>query len=392
MNSTRRHSSDYDDGFDATDWDVFGADTDDGNTRNDRYSNAYGEYRGGYGPMNSASNRDGFGPINNFGYGPPNLVSYPPNLMGQGPFGPGPRPWYNQEDYYMMGRGYGPQGPVRPRRYNDKAMKFLLKCGVPKENLRNLPKALLELMTEESCGLCGLTFNAYSMARIHYVSKNHYKNNKKWLTQHSEVGLQNNAEVPFKARELYCELCDVHITSTLHAKSHYAGKPHRAVVDGRKMPRNPILLQEHMASRLEQLIRREKKSLKAVEDENGKAEETAKNSKLVQSELYCQICKTSVTCSEQMTRHLNGKRHLAKEKQHILRMMKGESKDDGKEKSNKNGAEGDKVGCDESDGEDAGDDVEEGSGVVDDQQGDNQKGEEGDWGNGSGDWDEPETK
>ncbi|KPJ13576.1 hypothetical protein RR48_10760 [Papilio machaon] len=359
--------------------------------RNDRYSNAYGEYRGGYGPMNSASVGDGFGPMNNFGYGPTNLVSYPPpNLMGLSPFGPGPRPWFKQEDNYMMGRGYGPQGPVRQRRNNDKTIKFLLRCGVPKENLRNLPKSLLELMTEESCGLCGQTFNAYAMARIHYISKNHHKNHKKWLTQHSEGGLQANAEVPFKARELYCEICDVHITSKAHAESHYAGKPHRAIVEGRKMPRNPILLQEHMASRLEQLIRREKKNLKAVEVDNVKDKETAKNSKLTQSELYCQICKTSVTCSEQMTMHLNGKRHLAKEKQHILQMMKGDSKDDGKKKSNESGAEGDKEGDDENCNAD--DDVEEENSVGDEEQEDGQKGEDGDWGNGSGDWDEPETQ
>lgn len=31
-----------------------------------------------------------------------------------------------------------------------------------------------------------------------------------------------------------------------------------------------------------------------------------------------------MTCSEQMTMHLNGKRHLSKEKSHILKMMKGE--------------------------------------------------------------------
>lgn len=36
---------------------------------------------------------------------------------------------------------------------------------------------------------------------------------------------------------------------------------------------------------------------------------------------------TSVTCSEQMTMHLNGKKHLTKEKQHILKMMKGENSD-----------------------------------------------------------------
>lgn len=29
-----------------------------------------------------------------------------------------------------------------------------------------------------------------------------------------------------------------------------------------------------------------------------------------------------VTCSEQMTTHMNGKRHLNKEKHHILSMMK----------------------------------------------------------------------
>lgn len=92
--------------------------------RNDRYSNAYGEYSGGYGHMNSASG-GGFGPTNHLGYEPLNFNSYPhPEFMGPGSYRR--RQWF-EPDNYEMGRGYGPQGPVRHRRHNDRIIKFLLR-------------------------------------------------------------------------------------------------------------------------------------------------------------------------------------------------------------------------------------------------------------------------
>ncbi|XP_046975311.1 uncharacterized protein LOC124541454 isoform X1 [Vanessa cardui] len=287
------------------------------NYRNDRYNNAYGDYSGGYGPPGGGYGRN-FRPPRN--YGPRGYFPIPdgPPPFYQGP--PGPPGPQGPPGNFMWGRGFGPGGPpIRRQPMDDKTIRYLLRCGVAKEYVRNLPRDLLQLMEPEFCGLCAQSFDSFAMSRIHYISKNHLKNQKKWLTQQSEIGFRRAKEIPLKARELYCELCDVHITSKTHSESHYAGKPHRAIVEGRKNPKNPFLLQQGMEDRVEQLIRREKKNLKPIEED----EAPEKDAKVIQPDLYCDICKTSVTCSEQMTMHLNGKKHLSKEKQHILKMMKG---------------------------------------------------------------------
>ncbi|CAH2068601.1 unnamed protein product, partial [Iphiclides podalirius] len=394
MKSMWGGNPDFQNEADDEDWDDYSQNPNFGNFRNERYGNAYGNYRGGYGPMNTAGpmNGGGFGPMNSGGFRPMNSGGFgPPRFMGPPPgnFGPGPRPLFAPEEPFMMGRGFGLRGPNKFKRTNDKAFRYLVRCGVPKEHLKNLPASLLQLIEEEYCGLCAQSFTSFAVARTHYVSKNHLKNQKKWLSQHSDARYQQIIEIPFKSRELYCELCDIHITSKSHADSHYAGKPHRAIVEGRKMPRNPTLLQRSNSSRLEQLIRREKKHMKPYEPKEEKDKPT-KDSKVFQSELYCDICKTCVTCTDQMTMHLNGKRHLSKEKHHILKMMKGENKD-GDEKVTSERVDDEELDENETgkDGENEGE--EEGDEGNADGQGEEEDAGAYDWGNGSGTWDEPET-
>ncbi|KAL0895723.1 hypothetical protein ABMA27_011794 [Loxostege sticticalis] len=284
---------DDDDMGSAMPMDMYGRPRYSGDFRNRRYSEAYGSYSGGYGPP-------------------------PRPLLGLEPYRRFP-----SQPPFPMGRGIGPMGPRGPPppkkiAHVDQAMKYLLRCGVPKETVKNLPADLLLLIEPHYCGLCGYGFDAFLSSRLHYVSKNHLRAQTRWQSKQTD-----QHEAPLKARELYCELCDVHLTSKVHAESHYSGKPHRSIVEGSKKPKNPLLLQKSSEARLEQLIRREKKHLKAIK-ESKPSESTSKEAKPVQSDLYCDICKTFVTCAEQMTMHLNGKRHLTKEKQHILKVMKGE--------------------------------------------------------------------
>ncbi|KAJ8734783.1 hypothetical protein PYW08_014033 [Mythimna loreyi] len=222
---------------------------------------------------------------------------------------------------FFWGRGYGPGGPPIQQTHDN--VSFLLRCGVMHHALSGLPNVLLRLMNPESCGVCGQPFDNYDGARLHYNSKNHVKNVKKWVSQQAKVGAQRPKEIPVKARELYCELCDIHITSKSHADSHYEGRSHRAIVEGRKPPKNPFLLQKNMQIRVQKLIRRERRCLKPFE--KPEPVEKPKPDKLLTPELYCEICQTTVTCTEQMTMHLNGKKHLAKEKRHIMSMMNGET-------------------------------------------------------------------
>ncbi|KAJ0181184.1 hypothetical protein K1T71_003269 [Dendrolimus kikuchii] len=272
------------------------------NFENDRYNNAYGDYRGGYGPGG--------------GFGPPQGMFNGPNFYN----GPPPPP-------LMMGQGFGPDGPpMRRKQFDDSAVKYLMRCGVPKENLKGLPRDLLKMIDPQFCALCGIQFDSFVMSRLHYISKNHSKNTKKFLKRGLDAEVPRAKEVPLKSRELYCELCDVQITSKPHASAHYAGKSHRSIVEGRKNPKNSALSQRGMEGRIEQLIRREKKFMKTVEEaEEPRSEKEDDKKVTTPPELYCEICKTCVTCTEQMTMHLNGKRHLTKEKQHILKMMKGDN-------------------------------------------------------------------
>ncbi|KAI5641944.1 hypothetical protein NE865_05943 [Phthorimaea operculella] len=307
--------------------------------RNRQYNDAYGDYRGGYGPGPLFSGPDGPpGPM----MGPPGPLMRPPmmgprgrpmgppHMFPRGPMAPPP---------VILGRGFGPNGPSGPPgnkpRGEPPAIKYLMRCGVPKSALKGLPKAIFDLIEPENCGLCGRSFESFLLSRVHYVSKAHQKSVKKWLTQNGSVGRQNPGQQqgnnPLRARELYCELCDVQITSKIHGESHYDGKSHKAIVEGRKQPKNPMLLQHGMERRLQQLIRREKKFLKKDETKEEDEVTETKDVKPIQPDLYCDICKTSVTCSEQMTAHLNGKRHLSKEKNYILRSMRGEIQPNGGE-------------------------------------------------------------
>ncbi|XP_047988779.1 zinc finger matrin-type protein 3-like [Leguminivora glycinivorella] len=339
-----------------------------GMPNHDRYNNAYGSYRGGYGPGGGF----GFGPRGppmDGPMGPPPMGPPPmgrpmgppmgPPMRPMGPRGPrGPPP-----PTVMYGRGFGPGASPMPRKVGPEtqAYRYLLRCGIAQETLKDIPKKLLKLMEAHHCGVCGLDFDSFTMSRMHYTSRNHQKNQKKWQLQNSAKPTPGK-QIPLKSRDLYCELCDVTITSTVHADSHYSGKPHRAIVEGKKKPKNPYLLQKGMEGRTEQLINREKQHLPEITETKPVLGE---DSKAPHGDLYCDICKTSMTNSEQMTMHLNGKKHLSKEKQHIIRVMNAQSQNNSNDATVKQ------------EPQDAPAEQPEGNGN-----------DGGDWGNGSGTWEE----
>ncbi|KAG6461021.1 hypothetical protein O3G_MSEX012381 [Manduca sexta] len=342
--------------------------------RNDRYGNAYGNYRGGY--ARGGMSRPPMRPM-----GPP-MQSVPPLRWGPTP----PVP---------------PPPPTIKSTLEDKAIRFLARCGVSKDAVKNYPEQLLLMFAPDHCGLCSQDLDSFNTgkyklhqdkfsfnmsylihlsylftARLHYLSKGHMKNQRKWLSKHFK-GCVRPKEIPLKSRDLYCELCDIQITSKQHADSHYEGRPHRATVEGRKEPRNKALTLLNMQDRLAQLIRREKKFIKpnneAAKAVGGKPKET----KEIPPELCCNICKTTVTCSDQMTTHLNGKRHLAKEKQHILKMMKS-----GKVVEISENAQSAAKNAEEKEEKE----------VKGDAENDSKEKEDFDWGKGSESWEENTTK
>lgn len=89
---------------------------------------------GGFRPMNSGGlgpmNLGGFRPMNSAAFGPPRgpfMGPYPGNFDNFGNFGPGPRPLFPSEEPFTMGRGFGPRGPNKLKKNNDKTLRFLMR-------------------------------------------------------------------------------------------------------------------------------------------------------------------------------------------------------------------------------------------------------------------------
>ncbi|XP_075985077.1 zinc finger protein 346-like isoform X2 [Anticarsia gemmatalis] len=194
-------------------------------------------------------------------------------------------------------------------------LQSLIGYGIPREIMKKLPKDFWKQVSLECCCICNLKLKHIQAARAHYLSRQHLKSQSQWLAIYCSVLVKDPSEA-IKPRSAYCELCDVDITSETHARSHYSGRTHWAIAVGRRLPKNYSLRSQCMANRLEKLRRRELKYLKIGAD---KREEPPL--KLTNSDLHCIICQTTVNNSEQMTSHLNGKKHLHKEKRHIFNLM-----------------------------------------------------------------------
>lgn len=244
-------------------------------------------------------------------------------------------------DMFMEpGMGYGRSGfedigfrRLTPNETRRQAVsKFLLRCGVHETIIKQLPKDLIKMFSPENCFLCSVKMDSFPISRLHYTSRLHFNKVMKYLQDWSKrtgkLMPSIERQEPLKARNLYCELCDVAITSKPHAESHYFGKAHNSIVLGRKAPKNPALHGPEKAERLELLLRRERKLLNvSVMGKGDQAKPVApaaleSKPKDIVPELYCDVCSITVTCAEQMLSHKNGKKHLAKEKNKILNFTK----------------------------------------------------------------------
>lgn len=98
----------------------------------------------------------------------------------------------------------------------------------------SLPAELTKLFLPMLCQLCKVQSNSSISARVHYESKVHSKKITAWLmdwTQRTGEPMPKRVAVldgPCGPNALHCSLCDLSLTSLLHAKQHYMGKKHKA--------------------------------------------------------------------------------------------------------------------------------------------------------------------
>lgn len=80
-------------------------------------------------------------------------------------------------------------------------MRYLIRCGAIKEEVKNLPKEFLRLIEPQYCGLCQKTMESFTSSRIHYLSKNHARNQKRWLIQGDYIGDTELQECDFETMD-----------------------------------------------------------------------------------------------------------------------------------------------------------------------------------------------
>ncbi|XP_022222188.2 uncharacterized protein LOC111073928 isoform X2 [Drosophila obscura] len=149
----------------------------------------------------------------------------------------------------------------------------------------NCPPELHNLFRWNNCRLCHTTMRTMRNAMEHYRSKEHDRRMGSLrmpdgLTQSSvsDDGLQ---ELPnARSIDLYCELCDLKLTSNVHADQHFHGRRHQMVAHNLSKPNGLGYYNSHG-----RWVRTDSKWLN------------------------CELCDVSITSESQMAMHMAGARH-----------------------------------------------------------------------------------
>ncbi|KAH8409228.1 hypothetical protein KR009_010944 [Drosophila setifemur] len=101
---------------------------------------------------------------------------------------------------------------------------------------KSYPDELNRLIRPQSCDLCRSQMTSLKCAREHYESKAHDRHISAWLARnYTDAGLQAPPvkrllkEGPVGPNAFHCDLCDLALTSTKHARQHYMGRKHKMV-------------------------------------------------------------------------------------------------------------------------------------------------------------------
>ncbi|XP_017059349.1 uncharacterized protein LOC108100111 [Drosophila ficusphila] len=157
-----------------------------------------------------------------------------------------------------------------------------------------IPKELRALFRGNYCALCHTVIRSKQSALDHYASRAHDRRISSWLIRQCLSGSsgtqKRNGDVEAeealrylrtaRPEDFYCELCDLKLTSLMHARQHFFGRRHRQVASQAARPNG-----------------------EGYFDAEGKWVRT--NAKL----LMCELCDVSITSESQMAMHMAGALH-----------------------------------------------------------------------------------
>ncbi|XP_017057715.1 zinc finger protein 346 [Drosophila ficusphila] len=190
------------------------------------------------------------------------------------------------------------------------------------------PEELNRLIGALNCELCKVQMTSRKCARDHYESKAHDRHISAWLAKnYTEAGLQAPPvkrlakQGPIGPNAFHCDLCDLDLTSSMHARQHYLGRKHK-------------LLEQRLAKQSGAGAQNGSKWIRAggnfegqgatpsdgrygigtrflQKEENASSEDVplVGQAQAEDKERSCSLCKIVVTSAPQMQTHLAGARH-----------------------------------------------------------------------------------
>lgn len=153
-----------------------------------------------------------------------------------------------------------------------------------------VPTELQSMFLWEYCHLCHTVMRSMRNALDHYLSRTHLRRVDSWLVRYSFVrgNLSENMLRHLRTSGpavLHCDLCDLKLTSVIHARQHFYGRRHRMV-------------ERHIS----------KPNGEGYYDMSGHWVRT--NNKW----LMCKLCDVIVTSESQLAVHMSGVRHRKRER------------------------------------------------------------------------------
>ncbi|KAH8388675.1 hypothetical protein KR200_000437 [Drosophila serrata] len=213
---------------------------------------------------------------------------------------------------------------------------------------KSYPDELNRLIGPLSCELCKAQMTSLKCARDHYESKAHDRHISAWLAKnYTDAGLQAPPvkrllkHGPSGPNAFHCDLCDLDLTSTTHARQHYQGRKHKLVESKGSRPSGAGYYDDagkwvRTGSKFEPKVSSDtrygigtlflKTETQLAEDEAAEVivegglpavggapvAVVAPEQPAEDSERSCNLCKIVVTSANQMQMHLDGARHQSK--------------------------------------------------------------------------------
>ncbi|XP_034474851.1 uncharacterized protein LOC117782045 [Drosophila innubila] len=152
------------------------------------------------------------------------------------------------------------------------------------------PPELQSMFHWDCCHLCHTAMRTMRNALDHYLSRTHQRRVDSWLIRYSFVKGNLSEDMLRHLRSsgpavLHCDLCDLKLTSVIHARQHFYGRRHR-------------LVERHIS----------KPNGEGYYDKTGRWVRT--NDKW----LMCKLCDVIVTSESQLAIHMAGVRHRKRER------------------------------------------------------------------------------